>query len=274
MTYPNISQYTQALENAKEQLRTIKDLKMVRDTMGEPTFRSSNGSVLFSVTIRGRECTLRLFTTPAGRSMANGTIKEHEIYVMGKNGGDYYDLVIEEPKEDDTAVHKIDNRTIVASENRIAFEQGGKWGFMDNNLRIVIKPQYDTVNEFSEGRTVVSKDGMHGLIDKDGKVIIELIYDEMSYDGSHLCYVECMGACGVLDRLGRTVVELVWHWTSEFENGFLLVERNQLYGYVNLKGEVVIEPKYDNATSFDENLYATVTLDGREFQIDPEQNRL
>lgn len=274
MTYPNISQYIQALENAKEQLRTIKDLKMVRDAVGEPIFRSSNGSVLFSVTIRGRECAMRLFTTSVARSLAMGVIKENEIYVMGTNGGDYYDLMIEESKPDNLVEQNVENRVIIASENRIAFEKDGKWGFMDNNLRVVIEAQYDVVDEFSEGRTVVEKDGMRGLIDKYGRVVVDTIYDEMSYDGSHLCYVEQAGFCGVLDRLGRVVVELVWNWTSEFENGFLLVERDQLYGYVNLKGEVVIEPKYDNATSFDENLYATVTIDGREFQIDPDQNRL
>lgn len=36
-------------------------------------------------------------------------------------------------------------------EERIGFEQGGRWGFLDEKGRVVIEPQYHLTQNFSEG---------------------------------------------------------------------------------------------------------------------------
>jgi len=47
------------------------------------------------------------------------------------------------------------------------------YGFIDKNGKVVIEPQFDNVEDFSEGLEQVKKDGKEGYIDKIGKVVIE-----------------------------------------------------------------------------------------------------
>ena len=57
---------------------------------------------------------------------------------------------------------------------------GGLWGYMDNNGKIVITPQYELARSFSEGIAAVKKDGKWGFIDKDNAIIVPCEYDEVT----------------------------------------------------------------------------------------------
>ena len=52
-----------------------------------------------------------------------------------------------------------------------------KYGFIDKSGKVVIEPQFDDAEDFSEGLAQVGKDGKWGFIDKSGKVVIEPQYD-------------------------------------------------------------------------------------------------
>ena len=58
-------------------------------------------------------------------------------------------------------------------------KKDGKWGFIDKNGKVVIEPQYDFAEPFSEGLGKVKKDGKWGFIDKSGKVVIEPQFDDV-----------------------------------------------------------------------------------------------
>ena len=46
-----------------------------------------------------------------------------------------------------------------------------KYGFIDKSGKMVIEPQFDNAEPFSEGLAQVEKDGKLGFIDKSGKVV-------------------------------------------------------------------------------------------------------
>ena len=54
-----------------------------------------------------------------------------------------------------------------------------KWGYIDKSGKVVIEPQFDSADDFSEGLAKVKKDGKRGYIDKIGKVVIEPQFDEV-----------------------------------------------------------------------------------------------
>lgn len=268
MTYPTINKCIAALANAKSNFRTLLRVDLLRDENGDPIFHSSSRSVVFAVRILGVDRALRI-ATRSGTILSNGVLLKGELLI---DGVEYCDVWVEEPRAQAAIDHP--SSEAVDSENLRAIERDGRWGFEDLAGRQVVDPIYDRVEDFAEGRAVVELGGYSGLMDTTGRLVVELLYDEVSYDGSHLCYVERQGLSGVLDRQGNVVVETEWDWVSEFSRGLLLVERDELFGYVDMKGRVVIETRYENATSFDENDYATVTLGGRSYQIDKEQNRV
>ncbi len=53
-----------------------------------------------------------------------------------------------------------------------------KYGFIDKSGKVVIEPQFDDAEPFSEGLAKVEKDDKYGFIDKSGKVVIEPQFDD------------------------------------------------------------------------------------------------
>ena len=61
------------------------------------------------------------------------------------------------------------------------FDNGLKYGFYDHSGKIIIKPEYDYAEPFSEGLAVVGKKNefqemKYGFVDKNGKLAIPLMY--------------------------------------------------------------------------------------------------
>lgn len=141
-------------------------------------------------------------------------------------------------------------------------QQGGKFGFIDNRGKLVIKPQFDAVEEFSEGRakfrTGTNPATKYGYIDTSGKVVVQPIYDSaMDYHegvATVMIFEDSRLVTRLIDSNGKTVLELQESFAFVFNEGLAAYfERNpftsydgeaRLYGFMNKKGKVVIEPTY------------------------------
>lgn len=56
----------------------------------------------------------------------------------------------------------------------------GKWGFINTNGEVVILPQYDCVDDFSEGLAGIKNGGFWGYINKNNKLVIPSKYRKIS----------------------------------------------------------------------------------------------
>ncbi len=65
-----------------------------------------------------------------------------------------------------------------------AVEKDGKWGFVDEDGKIVIKPQYQEAHSFSNGYAAVKKDNHWGFIDYDNKICINPQFEDAKYFNS------------------------------------------------------------------------------------------
>ena len=90
-------------------------------------------------------------------------------------------------------VPKLDNRA-------------GKWGFADTLGKIVIAPQWDMANDFSEGLAAVGLNSRYGYVDETGTEKIPLQYDNALpfYEG--LAEVELDGKIGSIDTAGTIII--------------------------------------------------------------------
>ena len=57
-------------------------------------------------------------------------------------------------------------------------EEKGKYGFINKTGKVVITPQFEFAESFSEGMAAVSVGGKRGFIDAAGKIIIAAQYDK------------------------------------------------------------------------------------------------
>lgn len=71
----------------------------------------------------------------------------------------------------------IENKSLFESK-LYAYNQSGKWGFMNNNGEGVIECNYDFVTEFnSNGFAGIKQNGKWGVINIDGEIIVEPKYE-------------------------------------------------------------------------------------------------
>lgn len=150
-------------------------------------------------------------------------------YIDGK--GDY----ISECEMDDRA-SIIDTVTIDTTLRRTRDEKLGKYGYVDENGKYVIKPQFVGADEFAENGLAIVRD-------------------------------EKTKTYGYINEKGQYAIEPQFVQVDEFaENGLALVKdkNTEKYGYIDEKGQYVIKPQFVSASKFFGNGLANVKKDGGE----------
>lgn len=116
------------------------------------------------------------------------------------------------------------------------------WGFRNIKGEFVIAPKYKIADDFSEGFALVSSDGQKfGYINIRGEKLTEEIFE--------------------LDIPGYTFNGKPFPLKNRFSEGLATVKINDLYGYLNKKGDLQIAPRFRQCGAFAEGL-AAVMIDG------------
>ena len=157
-----------------------------------------------------------------------------------------------------------------------------KWGFIDRKGQWIAKPQYQSVNAFSEGLAPVMMNGKVGFIDLKGQIAIKPQFDP---DGTGGCVQDGrVGASrfsdglaavqlrsnewgkewGFINQRGDWVIQPAFACAAPFREGLALVgvrddQGAWSYGYIDKTGTMVIKPQFSQASSFAGKL-ALVTI--------------
>ncbi|MBR6749148.1 MAG: WG repeat-containing protein [Bacteroidaceae bacterium] len=158
------------------------------------------------------------------------------------------------------------NISLYYSDLAAAQTPEGLWGFVNRKGEVCLPAVYDKTTVFSEGLAWVMKRGnMPSAINDRGDVKISLrdICNVRVYHEGHAAY--CMTKKGVhlwgfLDKNGNEKIKAQYRDVRDFRLGLSAVQDNAtgLWGYINLKGEVVIPYRYQEAYPFHDNGMALV----------------
>ncbi len=139
----------------------------------------------------------------------------------------------------------------------IPFRKGDKFGFSDENKKILIEPKYDQVSPFMkelDGLAVIVSFGSSGLseakmglIDKTGKEVIPPKYDNISSEGfsEGLIAVILNKKVGFIDKTGQEVISLKYEMAGAFKDGLAPVVLNSKIGFIDKTDKEIIAFKYD-----------------------------
>ncbi len=148
----------------------------------------------------------------------------------------------------------------------IPVKSGDNWGYVNKEGEYIINPQFMEAHTFSQGLALVkSKEGKFGFIGKDGLFKIDPIFKESQ---SHftkdniICVVPENGKPQFIDLNGKIkfVVDLAENVDS-FREGFAAVKIDEKWGFIDIHGNIIIKPKYDDIYSFSEKLCAVGIID-------------
>jgi hypothetical protein len=167
------------------------------------------------------------------------------------------------------------------SENLCAVKIKGKWGFMNLKGENVIHPQYYEVGEFKNGYAPVceafysNKNQRCGLINYKGNEIIPCNYSTglpIDFDGKDILCYEDVNEYSILinkkngkritPKNAKCIYSYYYYNIAALMPFELITEVNEglkhTYGYTNLEGDIIIEPKFQFATHFSEGLALVV----------------
>ena len=125
----------------------------------------------------------------------------------------------------------------------IPFRKEDKRGFCNTKKQIVIEPQYDFVEPFSDGLAVVGLDWKWGFIDKSGKQVIPLKYGMVEPFSEGLAKVFLDWSFGYIDETGEEVTPLKYDMVYLFSEGLAIVQLDGKYGFIDKTGEEVTDRK-------------------------------
>jgi len=164
-----------------------------------------------------------------------------------------------------------------------------KWGYISQDFKLVVKPQYDFVTAFSEGRAFVRKKGKWSIIDKGGKVVKDKLYPAFfgsAHDGENDYYprinnsyykdgkiwIQTSNYHNILADLNGNILldkedynsynvlhngEPLYEWVH-FSDGLIIYRdyHKNKYGYMDASGKIVINSEYDLTYGFNEGIAA------------------
>jgi hypothetical protein len=168
------------------------------------------------------------------------------------------------------------------AEGLVWVEVDGKWGCVNKKGETVIGFKFTEPGYFSEGLapvTVVDSNappgfpGYMGYIDKTGALVITPRFSLAWNFSGGLARVEVGGKMIYINKQGKTVFTIPHGlWADEFSEGLANVSirkdsQNEVWGYINRKGDFVIKPQFQIAKPFYQGL-ASVFLNGCPGYID------
>lgn len=128
-----------------------------------------------------------------------------------------------------------------------------QWGFLNEAGEWVVQPEYDEVADFTEGVAWVKKEAKEGFVNAEGELVVPLVYDELLPDNFENGPVRALKGklYGFVDVKGNRLVAPLYEDAGFFREGLAYVKKNNRYGFVDVTGKLVISLRYDEIQIYD-----------------------
>jgi hypothetical protein len=133
---------------------------------------------------------------------------------------------------------------------RAVVENEGRFGVIDRSGMAVLPAQYDWVEGFAHGISRVRRNGKMGLVDTFGNLVLPVTHDHIGVFNDGLALVVDGGRCGYVDTTGRMAIAQdheaatdVSTW-GDFRSGRAEVQSNGKRCLINVRNERVVACQY------------------------------
>jgi len=137
--------------------------------------------------------------------------------------------------------------------------ENGHWGLIDVKGQYFVKPTYDAISNVYEGNVTAKMGETNGLIISG--VFKAIPGAQKIWDFSRnekITYVKKNDKVGFVDSKGNWIVEPTYDKERSFKNGLAPVCKDKKWGYINEGGEVIIPLRYRDAELFSDDGLAPI----------------
>lgn len=136
--------------------------------------------------------------------------------------------------------------------------ENGKYGFIDQTGKKVIKCQFEKVKEFSEGLAPILKNKLWGFIDVKGNIKIKPQFSEVNWFSDELSLVliknDSVNKKAFINKKGDIVFETNYERQGDFSDGRALIKIEDSICFINKKGKITIKTKFPYGEPFSEGI--------------------
>jgi hypothetical protein len=188
-------------------------------------------------------------------------VLDKKDYLINKKGEKFTGLLVDQISSYQYSFNN-DHKLLDLNSKMYYVKKDNKIGLVNDKLQVIVEPNYDEISNFNEGYAYVKKDNKYGYINIQGNLIIPLMYDDAEYFSEGLAPVVKDGKWGAIDINNDVKIDFKFKgYLNPFFDGLAVYRKreypsnkgyytNDKCGYINIKGEVVIEPIYRNAKRF------------------------
>ena len=161
----------------------------------------------------------------------------------------------------------VDSLSFLMNGNLLA-SKDDKYGYLKSDLVVPESFSFDDATNFRNNVAAVNENGKWALIGSDGKNITEFIFEDVIRDEFNTCisngviFAKSEGKYYMYNAEGKRISDVGFDDACSFVGTEpAAVKIDDKWGFVNASGDIVIEPKYEDAKSFNISL-APVCVDG------------
>lgn len=220
--------------------------------------------------------------------------EENEVYFVDINGNRALNYKGEETAEelgivtgnvywakigDSYSFYNLEGKKISEDYQKVTNQNGGITLVQQNDKWKLVDEEFHQIGEDTYAGIIVDEAGFgirkgcafanllgkgYQLMDSKGKLLSKDYYSNarLMVDGTAAA-VEQDGKWGFVDGKGKMVIEPKYEDAKSFSNGFAAVKQNGKWGFINLENKMVIEPLFDDAKSFSEDGQCFVKLEDK-----------
>ena len=138
-------------------------------------------------------------------------------------------------------------------------EYKGKYGVVNKNNEMVVKPIYDSITKLFNGFSVIKLDDKYGFLNDKFEVVQKPIFRDAREFLGNVTFVQsnANGKWGCITKEMDLKINDEYNEIYNLYDGFARTVKDGKWGYINDKCEVVVKPTYDYAYDFSKG-YAKV----------------
>jgi hypothetical protein len=161
-----------------------------------------------------------------------------------------------------TSDFQQDSHLLLITEN-------GKFGYINSEGQIIIKPIFLSAGDFSEGLAAARIKGTYGFINITGKFFIQPQFDFATQFNEGVAVVYKNAQAFIINKTGEKISDISFKEILPFEYGRALVATfTEKRGFINKKGKVIIDTVFSRINQFVQGYAVVYGLNHRPYPRD------
>lgn len=156
-----------------------------------------------------------------------------------------------------------------------AFKDGKGWGYVNLSGDIAMAPEYEWADSFENGIAYVKKNGFYGVIDRYGEVLLPIEHRKIPYYNSYMFATEKNGKWGYVTPRGEEITGFIFDTTYALRSSkTYAVVIDKKVGVIDGEGQWILPASYDRVYVYpkDESGLIGVQKDGKVGYVDEKGN--